>query len=610
MSGLPVRAHARAASARARGDAALGAAWAAHRAGDHASAVSACRALLSNGVRSVGVLHLLGVGLSLLGDQVGALQALDEAIGVDPALALLRFTRGQLHLKARRFPAALEDFRATVEAEPTHSEASLLAARLSLSLGFHAEAARHATRAVELDDRSALAHRYLGIALAEAGRSRDALAALRRAVDLDPADQRAWTEMGEVLLRLGKVEPSGRAFAKAIGLDRSAPGPHIGLARCLMRAGHGPQAMRKLREALSETGRSSRVLLAMGNLLRDLGQLDDARDCFAEIIAARSDADAARYNLARLEFECFRFREAWSLMGARWDSLKHASKALSSPHPVWTGARDGGPLLVWGEQGLGDQVLFSTILPDLAEIPREKFVAIDRRLVPLFERSLGSSSMRFISRAAAPPPGDYTEHVAIGDLGRFFRNSVEDFRKRAQPLLRADRSRIARYAAEMRRTPTTLVCGLAWRSKNVRLADEKSLGGKELHDLVVGMPCRFVNLQYGDVQLEIQSMRGFGVDLAELEGLDLKDDIDGLAAAIMACDVVLTTSNSTAHIAGALGKRTLLLLPNGRGQFWYWQPFGEGSIWYPSVRLLRQHTARDWSVPIAEARRRLNEGNP
>ncbi|NDD91642.1 hypothetical protein EBZ37_06120 [bacterium] len=110
---------------------------------------------------------------------------------------------------------------------------------------------------------------------------------------------------------------------------------------------------------------------------------------------------------------------------------------------------------------------------------------------------------------------------------------------------------------------------------------------------------RFVNLQYGSVKAEIQSVRArLGIEVHEIEDLDTFNDIEGLMALISACDIVVTTSNVTAHLAGSMGKRGAVLVPLDKGRIWYWHDHDDHSLWYPSLRLFFQEHSSGWTKPL------------
>lgn len=121
----------------------------------------------------------------------------------------------------------------------------------------------------------------------------------------------------------------------------------------------------------------------------------------------------------------------------------------------------------------------------------------------------------------------------------------------------------------------------------------------ELRSVLSVKGINFVNVQYGDVQHEIIAIDSeIEKPIQVVEDVDLFNDIDGVLSILNACSVVVTTSNTTAHLAGAIGKETLLLLPCGNSRFWYWHDFDGVSLWYPSVRVFKQEQRGDWSESI------------
>ena len=130
---------------------------------------------------------------------------------------------------------------------------------------------------------------------------------------------------------------------------------------------------------------------------------------------------------------------------------------------------------------------------------------------------------------------------------------------------------------------------------------------EELLPIIQTPGIEFVSLQYGDVKQEIESFnQKHGVRVLECQSIDNLKDIDGHAALIDACDFVVTVSNTSAHIAGAIGKKTYLLYPKGTGALWYWsnQKLGQ-SIWYPSVKVCQQLEFGQWDEIINKVAEKL-----
>jgi ADP-heptose:LPS heptosyltransferase len=196
--------------------------------------------------------------------------------------------------------------------------------------------------------------------------------------------------------------------------------------------------------------------------------------------------------------------------------------------------------------------------------------------------------------------GGVAAQIPFGSLGGFFRPDWQAFPRRQDGYLVADAGRASvlrkRLAENGRR-----VIGVSWvskapfggASKTARLADFAAL---------LRLPgVRFVDLQYGDTTEERQSVaRDLGLEVIRLADIDTMNDIDGLAALITACDAVVTVSNTTAHLAGALGVPTWVMVPHGHARIWYWFRDRPDSPWYPRVRVRRQNRAQPWADVVAK----------
>jgi hypothetical protein len=140
---------------------------------------------------------------------------------------------------------------------------------------------------------------------------------------------------------------------------------------------------------------------------------------------------------------------------------------------------------------------------------------------------------------------------------------------------------------------------LSWVSKNKDLGEDKSLRLQDLKPVLELPGLEFVDLQYGDTSAERKSLQeSTGIRVKHVDEVDNFNDIDGLAALISACDVVITVSNTTAHLAGALGKHVMIMVPCSSGLFWYWHSERSDSPWYPCAKLFRQTVVGEWGSVV------------
>jgi ADP-heptose:LPS heptosyltransferase len=220
--------------------------------------------------------------------------------------------------------------------------------------------------------------------------------------------------------------------------------------------------------------------------------------------------------------------------------------------------------------------------------------------VALFARSF--PDMETIGYASNLYSGPIDAHDPIGSLPKHFLRGWEDFSRHEQGYLAPNAERVRalrqRLSADGRR-----VIGLTWISRNSRVGKQKSARLADFETLLRQPGYRFIDLQYGDTTAERAEIeREFGVRVEHLDDIDNMNDIDGLAALIAACDAVLTVSSTTAHIAGAAGAPTFVMVPFGRGRFWYWFPQRPASPWYPRTHVRQQGDGQPWSSVIEALR--------
>jgi ADP-heptose:LPS heptosyltransferase len=172
----------------------------------------------------------------------------------------------------------------------------------------------------------------------------------------------------------------------------------------------------------------------------------------------------------------------------------------------------------------------------------------------------------------------------MGDLGRIFRSKKEDFINRKDAFLVADKERASKIRRSLCKDDETLI-GISWKSKNKQSGLKRSLELKEFAENLSAPSVKLVNLQYGDVKEELEQFkREHGIEILQCADVDNTNDLDGLAALIEACDKVESADNTTVHIAGAIGKTTVVHL-NGRKN-WRWMCQGQKSLWYDRTSVL------------------------
>ena len=194
-------------------------------------------------------------------------------------------------------------------------------------------------------------------------------------------------------------------------------------------------------------------------------------------------------------------------------------------------------------------------------------------------------------------------HLPLGSVPGLIRNDMSDFSRTVKGYLKADPKRVEAIRSELKLDGKTVI-GISWKSFKSLNQTKKSVQLRDMEKIFSGLDVVLVNLQYGDVEDEIREFEEVtGIEVVQCASVDNREDLDGLAALIEVCDLVVSTSNVTIHMAGALAKETWALLHYV--SIYYWLVERKDSIWYPSLTLYRQQTLDDWDSVYVSIRKDL-----
>ncbi len=483
-----------------------------------------------------------------------------------------------------------------------------------LAAGRAAEALAEFDALLRRDPRHAEAWVQRSLVLILLSRNDEALFSAERAVKLMPGHPDAHSYRGSALLQLGRIDDALAAYDRVLTLAPKAPVAHYNRANALRKLGRWQAALDSLEQALRLQPAYPDALTVTGLVMQALGDFDGALASFDAALKINPQAPDAHFNRALLLLATGRLAAGWADYEWRlhWATAvqQGQSRAIGRVAPDWQGQPLDRPLLVVPEQGLGDQIFYAGMLGDLQAAVPGSTVCTEPRLLPLLSRSFPQLAFTTPDRIDAPACNaaqTFGAQIHLASLGRFFRNDAAGLSHVRAAYLQADAARSAALAQRIRQ-PGKLTCGLSWVSKNAEFGANKSLSLEALAPVLSLPGLHFVDLQYGDTAHE---RRGFeeqhGLAVQKLDEIDNFHDIDGLASLIHACDIVVTVSNTTAHLAAALGKPALVLVPASSSLFWYWHIDRNDSPWYPSAVLLRQTRDGDWSPAIATAAAAVSE---
>jgi len=503
------------------------------------------------------------------------------------------------HFTAGRSKDAEGLCRKVIGAQPGNADAHNL---LGLTLrrgGRHEDALACFVHALELNASLAPIHLNHGLTLMDLGRAEDAEQAFRAALNCAPDSAPAHFHLGLTLHLQSRYEDAIAAFRRVLAHEPQHANTHALMGLGLLMTGGFAEAKTSLETAAQLAPHLATIHDGLGVLAEDEGRYDDAIAHFEKALSLDGQFATAHFNRAAARLRRGDLKEGLAELEWRWRLPRdaRATKLRDFPQPLWTGEALGeSAVLVWGEQGLGDEIRTAGVIDDLMRRGDKVVFECDPRLTALAQRSLPQATI--VARQDPPAPellaGSITQQCPGDSLIRFVRPSLEQFPRRAS-YLAADQSRVAAFRERLKPVAGSRpVVGLSWNSWNAQFARGKSMTLRDWTPILRQINVCFVDLQYGQTDEERE-----GLAITHLPDLDLTADIDGVAALISACDLVITVSNTTAHLAGALGVPAWVMLPFGHFQPWYWFSERTDSPWYPSVKLYRQSKFGDWPAVIA-----------
>jgi tetratricopeptide (TPR) repeat protein len=557
-----------------------------------AAMLERARALAPNEPRIHG---LLGQALIHLGRYADALASFDQALALGAANAGLHGDRADALAALGRREEAVQGYDRALAIKPDAVNEWCNRGAALQELGRFEEAAASFARAAALAPDFAPAHYNHGIALAALKRYEPALSNLERAIALAPDYADAHNNRANTLDQLGRPADALAAVERALALDPAHRAALVTRAVILRKLGRADEALASCDRALVVSADDPEALTVRGDVLVDLERFEEAAANFDRMIACDPNAALAKWNKSFICLGLGQLAEGFALYEHRWAGAK-GLVPRAYPQPRWNGGRVDGVLLVWGEQGLGDEILHASMIPDLLQRTPSVMLEVEPRLVTLFARSFAGAKV--IPLGPALNPGPFAAQEPIASLGRHFRPSFAAFPKRDRGYLVADEARAR--ALRQRLDDGRTVVGLSWVSKAPIGGAQKSARLADFAPLLRSPGYRFVDLQYGDTAAEREAVeRELGVRVERLADIDNTNDLDGLAALMSACDAVVTVSNTTAHLAGALGRPTFVVVPHGHARIWYWFRDKDESPWYPRVRVRRQQRGQAWPELVA-----------
>lgn len=443
--------------------------------------------------------------------------------------------------------------------QPAHADALHLLGVIAHQFGNHDSALTLISAALKLQPRNASFHYNLA-SVYQATRVFDAaIKHYKQSIKFQDKNADAWSNLAVLYLDTEQLQLARQANQQALKINRKHPA----------------------------------ALQNMATLLYQLGHYDDAKSYLVKLLLDQPMLAEAQNKLSSIQLLQDEYQLGWQ--NYQWRNFSPEFLVRNPvriiPFPRWTGnTLSGSTLLINGDQGVGDVVMFASCLPDVLQLVDQVLLECDARLVSLFKRSFPQLDV-----TAKTPERDFywqREHgpvscrINMAELGVLLRGDEAAF-PRQPAYLQVDADMAAQWQARLNSLGAGLKIGISWRGgADARAHLARSIPLMQWQALAALPNVHLINLQYGDHEQEINQFNASAAQpLHCFSELNPMTGLDDFAALVSALDLVISIDNTTVHIAGALNVPVWILLPHTPD--WRWLLKRSDSPWYLSARLFR-----------------------
>lgn len=534
----------------------------------------------------------LGLTWNTLKHWQNALEAFDRAIAVSPTDAAAFSGKGTALYESGMAQEAIAHYARAIQLRRDNAKDYFNLGVVYKSLGEVDKALAAYERAIEKDNQYAEAYCNRGSLFKDLGRLSDAVASYKQAIRLRPSYPEPHYNLGIALNEIGQCDEALASYDRAIELDPAYAQAHDNRATLLRERGALDESIAGYDRAIISDPRYAQAFCNRGVALKEALRIDDAIDSYDKAIAIDPNYGLAYFNKSLTLLLAGQFEHAWPMYEWRWNRGKGSPSLRSFEAPLWTGEQslDGKTILLHCEQGLGDTIQFCRYVPMVSHLGAQVIFEVPPTLVPLM-RTFHHKYV-LIPLGDALPPVDY--QCPLLSLPRAFKTTRASI-PASQQYLNSAPDRVEKWAGLLGPKTRPRV-GLVWSGNASHTNDARR--SVPLATMVPYLPER---VEYISLQKEVRAR-----DELEMGNTgicyfgDQLNDFADTAALCQLMDLVISVDTSVAHLSGALGKQTCLLLPYSPD--WRWLLGTRESPWYPTMTIFRQAHIGEWDGPLDEVR--------
>jgi len=454
---------------------------------------------------------------------------------------------------------------------------------------------------LKIDNKNANTLNTLGLCFLKLQKYDEANTALLKAFSFDQKNIIILNSLGRLNHDLRKSKEAENYFERAFALNPNNFETLNNMAGFYLEEEKYQQAINFYKKAEKLNPNNPILINNIAKTLICLNDLDNAEKQCKRSISINPKNDEFKKILAFILLKKYDFKNAWLSFDGRLGLSEFANKnptlkLIKNKIPNKNILDKNLRILVIREQGIGDELLYGTMYCDLLNEFSNLIIECDERLIPLFKNSFESHKDKFVKLGThsldTKKINDFDYVIYAGSLGKYLRNNLNSFSQ--NPYIKSLENYKDLELDNILNKTQGLKIGISWKSLNNRYSSEKSLSLESFKNIFKIKNSTIFNLQYGDVKEDLKNFtKKENYKIITLKKLDLFNNFSGLANLLKNLDLFLTVSNSTAHLAGALGVKTILIKPANHASFHYWDYEDGKTPWYRSVNIISKENLKD-----------------
>ncbi|MBC7802348.1 MAG: tetratricopeptide repeat protein [Candidatus Parcubacteria bacterium] len=544
-----------------------------------------------------------------MGKPSSAEKSFREIERLSPGLLATSVNLGSALMAQNRLDEAAEWLDKALEQDPFCVQALSNLGVVNIKRKDIPAAQRLLERALEFDPFCFEAQVNLAVVLQKQAKWDKAMRILEEAVRTRPDHPHVKHSLARAYWHRSDYDAAERALRDAVRLAPDLIDPAVDLSKILFETGRIEEALAHMRTVLQNHLKQPVAHVALGYMLEMVGEFTQAMACYEDALALDPASVQAHVNRGVLWILTGDLERGWPEYEWRLRTDELIAAYGRFPLPRWDGGSLAGrTLLVHAEQGLGDEILYGSCLPDAIRQAKHCVIECADRLVPIFSRSFPQATVRGMAKGDIAqwlkdvPPIDV--QIPTGSLPLHFRRKAADF-PREQPYLKADPDRAKAWKTRLEDLSPRMKIGLSWRGGVPMTGNAlRSIPLEQLLPILGQQDVSFVSLQYGDVKNELARLEhSHGIAVQHWQ--EAIDDYEETAALMCALDLTITVCTAVVHLGGAQGLPVWILTPL-RPEARYGAS-GHTMQWYSSARMFRQARVGDWSGVVDKAAAELRQ---